>query len=324
MSYPHPKFGIVIPFLLCLLTHSLFAAEPEENTIPILAIRAASGADFSKVSLPLLCELTWKHFDGVDVGGPVLVGSAGEDWDGNREFMEYCGRAGLLLSLAPWELCQCYNPWNVNTAHWFRWTEQDLDSDSCFGQLNFDMDALVAVMSAEDMADTSVVSFPGQYGARRGRHHGRLSRSLVLQCLRRGWGLAEKKDACPGCILEPLHSEHVHAGLGFVVRHAYACRSGSFGHLLVDEVAGREQHGSSGPAHLNLVLIHSIGEDEYSDWGGNSQCDFCHGTLEQHADMVSAVCGTMYQGPPGWRHSSSAGGQLSRVHQLRRLPLQVR
>jgi len=93
------------------------------------------------------------------VGGPVVDGSVDSlmSWDENREFMEYCGQAGLLLSLAPWELCQYYNPWNVNTAHWFRWIEQDLDSDSCFGQLNDDLDALVAVMSAEDMADTLLI-----------------------------------------------------------------------------------------------------------------------------------------------------------------------
>ena len=123
MSYLSLRHGIITLSAACLLSQSLIAAEPEENTIPILAIRAASGADFSKVSLPLLCELAWKHFDGVDVGGPVVDGSAGvEDWDRNRAIMDYCDQAGLLLSLAPWELCQFYNPWNRNTANWFRWT----------------------------------------------------------------------------------------------------------------------------------------------------------------------------------------------------------
>jgi hypothetical protein len=299
MSYPHPKIGIVIPFLLLLLTHSLFAGEPEENTIPILAIRAASGADFSKVSLLLLCELSWKHFDGVDVGGPVVDGSVDPEmsWAENREFMEHCSRVGLLLSLAPWELCQYYNPWNENTAHWFRWTGQDLDSDSCFGQVNFDMDALVAVMSAEDMADTTTAN------------------SLASTVK----DVASVMDTIPALWFYNIYDE---AG-GWQRRRMLA--SGLSWSRFIPNVFTQErdsitnmpslaevepsgifswtkwlaEHDSecSVPTTTNLVLIHSIGDDEYSDWGGNSDCDFCHGTLEQHADMVSAVCETMYQRP---------------------------
>ena len=296
-SFPHPKIGIVIPFLICLLAHSLIAAEPEENTIPILAMRTASGADFSKVSLPLLCELSWKHFDGVDMGGPVVDSSAGQpSWAENREFMEHCEQAGLLLSLGPWELCQYYNPWTDSTAHWFRWTGQDLDSDRCFGQLNFDMDALVAVMSAEDMADTTVSnsiasqinllrktiqSYPALWFYNVYDEAGGWQRRRML-APELSWG-----RFIPNMFTQDLDS------LTNIPTLTEVDPSGIFS--WTKWLAENTVHPV--PLTCNLVLIHTIGSGEYSTWGGNSDCDFCHGTLEQHSDMVSAVCGTMYQAP---------------------------
>ena len=265
MSYLHPKIVIVIPFLLGILTHSLFAAEPEENTIPILAMRTASGADFSRITLSLLCELAWKHFDGVDVGGPVVDGSAGvEDWGDNREFVLYCGQAGLLLSLAPWELCQYYNPWNVNTAHWFRWIEQDLDSDSCFGQLNYDLDSLVAFMSAEDMADTLVDNslastvqdvadimqyYPALWFYNVYDEAGGWQRRRML-APELSWGrfipnmFTQDWDSLTSMpSLAEVEPSGIFSWTKWLAEHDSEC---------------------SVPTTTNLVLIHSIGEDEYS------------------------------------------------------------
>lgn len=300
MSYHFPGFLIVTVSVLVLFQGVLFAAEPEENTIPILAMRTASGADFSRITLSLLCELSWKHFDGVDVGGPVVDGSVDPEmsWAENREFMEYCGRVGLLLSLAPWELCQYYNPWNVNTAHWFRWTEQDLDSDSCFGQLNYDLDSLVAVMSAEDMADTLV-------------DHSLASTvqdvANVMQYYPALW-FYNVYDEAPGWQRRRMISE-TSPWDDYIPNICTQDRDSITNIPTLAEVEPSgifswtkwlAEHDSecSVPTTTNLVLIHSIVEDEYSDWGGNQTCDFCHGSLEQHADMVSAVCEMMYQAPP--------------------------
>ena len=300
MSYLHPKIGIVIPFLLCLLSQSLIAAEPEENTIPILAIRAASGADFSKVSLPLLCELAWKHFDGVDVGGPVVDGSVDPEmsWAENREFMEYCGRVGLLLSLAPWELCQYYNPWNVNTAHWFRWTEQGIDSDRCFGQLNFDMDSLVAVMSAEDMADTLVdnsLASTVQDVADIMQYYPALWFYIVYD---EAGGWQRRRMLAPGVSWGRFIPNVFTQDLDSLTNIPTLAEVDPSGIFSWTKWLAEHDSECSVPTTTNLVLIHTIGSGEYSTWGGNSDCDFCHGTLEQHSDMVSAVCEMMYQAPP--------------------------
>lgn len=77
MSCILPGSGVIVLGVVILLTHSLIAAEPGENTIPIIGMRASNSADFSGIGIRLLCELSWKHFDGVEVEGPVVDGSAG-------------------------------------------------------------------------------------------------------------------------------------------------------------------------------------------------------------------------------------------------------
>ncbi len=135
MSNPSPhRLGIIILNVLILLTQSLFAAEPGENTIPIIGMRTSNNEFFSGIGLRLLCELSWKHFDGVEVEGPVVPWPIGENWQMNRDFIDLCGDAGMLLVLAPWEVCQFYNSWSDSTAYWCRWTEGStpITSDSCF------------------------------------------------------------------------------------------------------------------------------------------------------------------------------------------------
>ncbi len=71
---------------------------------------------FSGIKLPMLCKLSWLHFDGVEVEGlaaePV-----------NQTFMGLCGQAGMLLVLAPREITQYFIDWNPPTSYWFRWTD---------------------------------------------------------------------------------------------------------------------------------------------------------------------------------------------------------
>ena len=74
---PPPRLGIISLSVLIVLAHFLIAAEPEENTIPVIGMRASNNEFFSGIGLRLLCELSWKHFDGVEVEGPVVNGSAG-------------------------------------------------------------------------------------------------------------------------------------------------------------------------------------------------------------------------------------------------------
>jgi hypothetical protein len=247
--------------------------------------------------MSLLCDLSWKHFIGVEVEGPILDWYD-LTWDGNRDFMARCDDAGMLLVVAPWEIAQYYNAWDRDTAHWFRWIDHDLDSDSCFGQLNYDLDALVAVMSAEDMADTAVDN----------------SLASTVQ------SLASVMDTIPALWFYNIYDE---AG-GWQRRRMLAPYSSwsrfipnmftqerdsitSIPTLAEVEPSGiyswtkwLAEHNTVHPVPLisNLVLIHTIGSGEYSTWSGNSGCKFCFGTLEQHSNMVSALCEAMYQAPP--------------------------
>jgi hypothetical protein len=295
MSYPSPhRLGTIILSVLILLTHFLIAAEPEENTIPIIGMRASNNDDFSGIGLRLLCELSWKHFDGVEVEGPVVDGSAGQNWEGNRAFIELCGDAGMLLVLAPWEICQFYNFWNNNdTAYWFRWEEHSLNSGKCFGQLSETLGAPVDSMTALQMADTTDVRSVAYA-------NNRLAATLNQPAYSALWfynvydeaparqraamvdGTSSWDDWIPNLYTqdmsggEPTLTEIEPAGIY------------SWQKWLAENNAHRNV-----PFTINFSLLHTIYSNQYTGLTGN----LIYGSMHQQANSVRALCEALYQGP---------------------------
>lgn len=299
MSYPPPRLGIIILSVLILLTQSLIAAEPGENTIPIIGMRASNNAVFSGIGIRLLCELSWKHFDGVEVEGLVVDGSAGNpDWKENRDFIELCGDADMLLVLAPWEICQFYNCWDDSTAFWCRWTENStlITSDSCFIRIDPDFDSMNGIRSALVMADTteeysvagvnnqlattlnqpaySALWFYNVYDEAPARQRARMIEDSTTWD---DWipNLYTQDTLSNG---EPTLTEIEPAGIYSWQKH------------LAENNGIRDV-----PLTINFSLLHTIQEEEYTGLTG----DLNYGTMHQQANSVRALCEALYQGPPG-------------------------
>ncbi len=123
-----PTVTIIILVLVLFSFVSVSADTPPDNTLPIIGMRVNGiHASFEGIRLPLLCRLSWLHFDGVEAEGEA-------GYLPNRDFMSLCGEAGMLLVLAPQEIVQYYCNWNPVTSYWFRWSDYSLTSDRCFGQ----------------------------------------------------------------------------------------------------------------------------------------------------------------------------------------------
>ena len=279
--------------VLLLSVHTLIAAEPEENTIPIIGMRASNNEDFSVVSLRLLCELSWKNLDGVEVEGPVVDYSAGQpSWQNNRDFIELCDNVGMLLVLAPWEICQFYNFWNGNTAYWFRWEDYDCSSGKCFGQLSQSLGAPVDSMTAQQMADTTDIRSITYANSRLAANVDTLpslwfynvyDEAPARQRARMIEGSTSWDDWIPNLYTqdrsdgEPTLTEIEPAGIyswqkWYAENNIYRCV----------------------PLTINFSLLHTIQADEYTGitW------DLNYGTMHQQANSVRALCEAMYQGPP--------------------------
>jgi hypothetical protein len=290
MSYPPPRLGIIILSLLILLTQSLFAAEPGENTIPIIGMRASNNAYFSGVGLRLLCELSWKHFDGVDVGGPVVNGSAGEDWDENRAFIELCGDAGMLLVLAPWEISQFHNFWDDSTAYWFRWEDHSLTSGKCFGQLSETLGAPIDSMTGAQMADTSNV---------RSVAHANNRLANAVRLLHALW-FYNVYDEAPSRQRSAMVND-TSSWNDWIPNLYTQDMNGGEPTLTEIEPAGiyswqkwfAENHVTTPiPFTINFSLLHTISPGEYTGFNGING-----GTMHQQANSVRALCEALYQGP---------------------------
>lgn len=295
MSYPFPyRLGTITLGVSILLSHSLIASEPGENTIPIIGMRASNNADFSGIGLRLLCELSWKHFDGVEVEGPVVDGSAGQpDFGDNRAFISLCGDAGMLLVLGPWEISQFHNFWDDNTAYWFRWEDHSLSSRKCFGQISPSLGAPIDSMTAQQMADTTDVRSVAHANSRLANavrylpalwFYNVYDEAPARQRAAMVDGTSSWNDWIPNLYTqdmsggEPTLTEIEPAGIYSWQKHF-----------------AENNNYRNVPLTINFSLLHTIQAEEYTGLAG----DLNYGTMHQQANSVRALCEALYQGPPG-------------------------
>jgi hypothetical protein len=284
--------SVVILFIALLYPPNLLADEPPENTLPVIAMRTNGiYSSFADIKLPLLCELSWLHFDGVEMEGPA------EPLE-NREFMGLCGETGMLLVLNPTEITQYYNDWNPITSNWFRWTDYSLASSSCFGQLVHEEGewsepentaSASEMFSGEDYSiTTTVVSQLSEYTF---EYPALWFYNVYDESPARQWQHMKDTDSewddwSPNLYTQawdpvpdpdvPALSEIEPAGIFSWQKHL------------------AETNGTNPiPLTINFSLFHTIYSWEYTGFGG---CNYS--TMARQAISVRAFCEAMYQGPP--------------------------
>ncbi len=248
---------------------------------------------FSGLKLPFLCELSWLHFDGVEVEGPAAEPV-------NQTFMGLCGEAGMLLVLAPREISQYFIKWNPPTSYWFRWTDFSLTSGSCFGQTSCNEDqsewyyphntsTAQEMLEGEDYSITTTVidelsNYTIDYPAlwfydvydevpSTQRKHMFLDDEVWNDWIPNMYTQQWDNTQNPAV---PALSEVEPASI-----------------FSWQKYLAETNITNAIPTTINFSLLHTILPGEYTGYGG---CNY--GTMARQAISVRAFCEAMYQGPP--------------------------
>lgn len=250
-------------------------------------------ASFEGVRLPLLCRLSWLHFDGVEAEG-----AAG--YPPNQDFMGLCGEAGMLLVLAPQETTQYYCNWYPLTSYWFRWSDYSLTSDRCFGQTSCNEEqtewnpphntaTAQEMYEGEDFSiSTTVINQLSNYTVdypalwfydvydevpARQRHHMLNTSPIWDDWIPNMYTQAWDDEPDPPVL---ALSEVEPAGI-----------------FSWQKYLAENNTVNSIPSTICFSLLHTILLGEYTGFGG---CNY--GTMARQAISVRALCEAMYQGPP--------------------------
>lgn len=126
---------------LLILASISAAATPQANDIPIIAMNAGQDSSCLHVTPDLLCELSWRHFDGI-----WILGHAGHSYV--DEIMEWCSERDLLVVHATPRLGQYANP----LFAWARFDSALVGQSNAFIHPSVDGSSIDSVFTAEEMA----------------------------------------------------------------------------------------------------------------------------------------------------------------------------
>jgi hypothetical protein len=140
-SIPSIPHSLLTPICTLLLISGLAAAaSPPPNTIPVIAMNAGQDSSCLLVTADLLCELSWRHFDGVWV-----LGHAGHTYI--DDIMEWCDERDMLVVHATPRLGQYADP----AFAWARLGKIDIGETNAFIHPSTDGEYIDSVFSAEEM-----------------------------------------------------------------------------------------------------------------------------------------------------------------------------
>ena len=126
---------------LLILASISAAATPQANDIPIIAMNAGQDSSCLHVTPDLLCELSWRHFDGI-----WILGHAGHSYV--DEIMDWCSERDLLVVHATPRLGQYANP----LFAWARFDSALVGQSNAFIHPSVDGSSIDSVFTAEEMA----------------------------------------------------------------------------------------------------------------------------------------------------------------------------
>jgi len=125
---------------LLLISSFATAASPPPNTIPVIAMNAGQDSSCLLVTPDLLCELSWRHFDGVWV-----LGHAGHSYI--DDIMEWSHERDMLVVHATPRLGQYADP----AFAWARLGKVDIGDTNAFIHPDTSGWTIAAVFTAEEM-----------------------------------------------------------------------------------------------------------------------------------------------------------------------------
>ena len=138
---------LIIPLLLIAVFATIsFSDSPPPNTIPVITMKTGQDASCEDISVELICELSWNHFDGVWLEGWT-------NWSTMRTIFEWCDSTGMYVVSAP-ALLQVLGGWPPD--RWARYDQNTLQSDSAFFQPDSTFEEIDSVRYATTMLDDIV------------------------------------------------------------------------------------------------------------------------------------------------------------------------
>ncbi len=275
-----------------ILTTSTFAAEPEENTIPIIGLRINNTVEspvFGGIRTEQLCDLMWRH----------IQGTHGWEWAADstfQAFMDNCDATEMLFVYSPNNIEQYQKLWGEPAKRlWFRNTDYAFTSNSAYAQSSTSFDSIINIACADTMLYDETI---GVYEAVN-------DVANIMKDFDSLWFYYICDEGPAVQRKRMLNSEHPYDNfIPNIYTQAWTASIPSVPALNEVENTGlyswikyTAEHDTvlAVPTTLNFSLLHTILMSEYTGLIEND----IGGTFTRQAVSVRAICTAKYQAPPG-------------------------
>lgn len=289
------RVKLILASVLMMLASPLPADTPEDNDLPILAMRILGSNLFTEdITLELLCELSWLNFDAVNFAGTASKEEFGD-------LMSLCDSLGVFYTICPNEVMQYLKAYGDTTyRYWFRNSDSTFTSNYSFAQCNIDFDSLTRYTSADAIYDDSSYSIRttiiDELAYSSIDHDFLWFYEVYDEAPAQQWRHAvENEDPWDDYIpnvytqdtlgLDTLSLEEIEASGLFSIQKFYA----------------ENNEENEVPFTLNFSLLHTIDQEDYTGLGD----DIAYGTMSDQARSVRAMMEAEYQPPPVGQYEPS-------------------